>query len=173
MAGNEIHGREGILYISTSSGSTSFGSELGAVDGWSVSMTRDINELNHINQDAKRYLEGLIGGSLTANGSLRPGDSIVHKLYNRFFELEIDTTTAGREDPVDGDLYFHLVLKPIDTGKTSDDIKGAKIVASALSAGLSFDVSGGDVETWGYDGTINGTALYVESTDTARGIPKA
>jgi hypothetical protein len=172
--GNEIHGREGILYLSTSTGTTALSAEVGAVDAWSVSMTRDINELTHINQDAKSYIEGLIGGSLTANGSLRPGDTVIHKLYNRFFVNEVDTDSGGWETQQSGNLYFHLILKPVDTAAASTaDYKGAKLVAAGLSGGLSFDVSGGDVESWSYDGTVNGDVYYVESTDTGRGIPSA
>ena len=60
----------------------------------------------------------------------------------------------------------------IDTGGSSDNVNGMKMVIPILSAGMSINVSGADIVGWSYDGTQNGDALYVESTSTAAGLPK-
>lgn len=173
MASGVIHGREGILYLSTSTGSTSYGDELGYVDEFSVEMERDLSEVTKINTESREYIEGLIGGSLSASGHLRIGDSILHKLMNRFAELEIDDTdTTSRQTIKSGNLYFHGILRDIDTAKTSDAARGAKVVATLLSGNFSYTVGSGDVEGWSYGGNVNGDLLYVESTSTGRGIPK-
>ena len=174
MASDVIQGREGKLYLSTSSGSTAFGSEIANIDAWSLSMNRDIIEITNISQNSKKYVEGLVGGSLTASGQIIAQESNRQKLYNRFMKLSMnDTSDTSQDDIVDGNLFFHLIARPIDTAATGDEIDGIKFVAPALSGGLSVDVSGADVESFSYDGTVNGDVLYVESTSTARGIPKA
>ena len=174
MASNLIHGREGALYLSTVSGSTSYGTEIGYTNSWSISMSRDISEVTPLNQNSKEYVEGLVSGTVSAEGSIRILDTTLEKIFNRFSKI-LDTGDSGDTDAAeiaDGTMYLHLILKPIDTGGTSDDIKGAKFVAPLLSNGFSVEASGGDIESWSYDGTINGDLLYSVSTDTGRGFPK-
>jgi hypothetical protein len=172
MASNVIHGRNGILYLSTSTGSTDYGAELGYVDEFSIEMERDLAEVTKINQESAEYVEGLISGSLSASGHYRVGDTVAHKMFNRFMKTEIDST-GGTQTPIkSGSLYFHGIFRDIDTAKTSDASRGAKVVAELLNGNFSFTVGSGDVEGWSYGGNVNGDLLYVESTSTDRGIPK-
>lgn len=173
MASSVTHGRQSIAYLSTSSGSTSVGNEIGYVEDITIDVSREVNEIPKINANSMEYIEGLISGSVSANGHFRTGDTYLHKLINRFALLEIDTDTDGREDILDGNLFIHDIVRPIDTGKTSDDIKGAKFVIPVLSNGFSVNMNAGSPVGWTYNGTQNGDLLYVESTSTARGIPKA
>jgi hypothetical protein len=84
-----------------------------------------------------------------------------------------DTASDTEADAVqDGDLYLHLIAKPIDTGASSDDVRGQKLIVPVLASGFSIEASGGDIVSWSYDGTQDGDVLYVESTSTAKGIPK-
>jgi hypothetical protein len=173
--GLPTHGREGVLYLSTSSGSTSFGTEIGYSNDWSWTPSKDQVEINRLNQNSKEYLEGLVSGSASASGSLVPGNGQVRTLINRFARVSTGDTGGGDSDYTaitEGTFYFHGIMKPIDTAKTSDDINGMKMVIPILASGMSFTVSGGDIVGWSFDGTQNGDALYVESTSTIAGIPK-
>lgn len=176
MAGNPTHGREGVLYNGTDSNSTGFGTEIGWTNSWSWSPTKDMNEITAINQTSKYYVEGLVGGSISAEGSLISGSSGHRTLIGRFAKVLNDTgdtvsdTAAAAVE--DGDLYLHCVIKPIDTGGSSDDVRGQKIIVPVLATGMSIDVSGGDIVGWSYEGTQDGDVLYIESTSTNYGIPK-
>ncbi len=64
-------------------------------------------------------------------------------------------------------------MKPIDSASTGDDITGAKYVITVLSNGFSVNMDAGSPVGWTYNGTQNGDILYIESTSTDRGIPKA
>jgi len=173
MASNVVHGRESIAYLSTSSGSTSFGTEIGYVENISIDVSRDVSELPKLNSNSIEYIEGLISGTVSANGHFRVGDTTVHKIMNRFAILEIDDTSSTSRDAIqDGDLYIHSIVKPIDTAATSDEINGAKYVIPVLSNGFSVNMDAGSPVGWTYSGTQNGDLLYVESTSTGRGIPK-
>lgn len=176
MAGSPTHGREGVLYLSTASGSTAYGTEIGWTNSWSWSPSKDQSEITAINQTSKYYIEGLVSGSVSAEGSLIAGSAAQRKLIGRFAKVLNDTgDTAGSSDALaitDGNFYLHMVAKPIDTKGTSDDIRGQKLVIPILASGMSMNVSGGDVVSWSYDGQQNGDALYVESTSTAQGLPK-
>lgn len=177
MAGLPVHGREGILYLSTSSGSTSFGTEVGYSNEWSWTPTKDQVEINRLNQNSKEFLEGLVGGAATASGSLISGNAQVRTMINRFARVLNDTGDTASGDTAytaitDGTFYFHGIMKPIDTQGTSDDKRGQKLVIPILASGMGFTVSGGDIVGWSFDGTQNGDVLYVESTSTAQGIPK-
>jgi len=172
MASGVIHGRLGALYLSTAAGSTSYGTLLGYTDNWSITPSKDLVEITKLDQNSKEYLEGLIGGSVSVGGSFRVADTILHKVINRFAVLEIDTSSGGRDDFADGTMYLHCIVKSIDTAKSSDNAKGAKFVVPVLLSGMSMDASAGDVEKWSADGSVDGDLLYVESSSTARGIPK-
>jgi len=175
MAGLPTHGREGVLYLSTSSGSTNYGTEVGYSNDWSWTPSKDQVEINRLNQNSKEFLEGLVSGSLSASGSLNSGNAQVRTMINRFARVSMDDTGGGDTDYVaitDGTFYFHGVMKPIDTKGTSDDINGQKVVVPILASGMGFTVSGGDIVSWNFEGTQNGDALYVESTSTAAGLPK-
>lgn len=173
--GLPTHGREGVLYLSTSTGSTSFGTEVGYSNEWSWSPSKDLAEISRLNQNSKEFIEGMVSGSLSATGSLIPGNAQVRNLIGRFAKVSTDDTGGGDSLATaitDGTFYFHGVMKPIDTAGTSDDISGMKMVIPILSAGLSITTPGSDIVGWSYDGTQNGDALYVESTSTAAGLPK-
>ena len=172
MASGVIHGRLGALYLSTAAGSTSYGTEIGYTNSWSISPDKELTEVTPLNNDAKDFLEGRIGGSFSMQGNLRIGDSILHRVINRFAQLEIDTDTGGRDTFAEGTFYAHCIVKSIDTSKSSDDIKGAKFVVPILLSGFGAEMNGGDVGSWSAEGTIDGSILYVESTDTERGLPK-
>lgn len=174
MAGNVIHGRQGVLYLSTDSGSTSYGTEVGYTQSWSLSMSRDLAEVTKLNQNSMEYVEGLVSGTVSAQGSLQTGNSQYKTLVGRFARI-LDSDDTGDTDAAaitDGTMYLHLISKPIDTGADSDEIKGQKFIAPILSNGLSVEVSGGGLETWSYDGTINGDLYFRESTDSDDGFPK-
>lgn len=173
MASNVVHGRQSIAYLSTSSGATSIGKELGYVEDLTMDVSREVNEISKINANSKEYLEGLISGTVSANGHFRVGDTIVQLIMNRFAVMEIDTTTTGRDGIKDGDLFIHAVVQPIDTNKTSDNMRGAKYVIPVLSNGFSVNMNAGSPVGWTYNGTQNGDLLYIESTSTGRGIPNA
>jgi hypothetical protein len=174
MPSNVVHGRQSIAYLSTSSGSTSFGNEIGYVEDITIDVSREVNEIPKINANSMEYIEGLISGSVSANGHFRVGDTILHKLINRFAKLSLNDTSDTSQDAIkDGDLFIHDIVKPIDTAASSDDIDGAKYVIPVLSNGFSVNMNAGSPVGWTYNGTQNGDLLYVESTSTARGIPKA
>lgn len=169
------HGREGVLYLSTSSGSTEFGTEVGYSNDWAWTPSKDQVEINRLNQNSKEFLEGLVGGTLTASGSIITGNAPLRKMIGRF--AKVSTSDTGGADTTataitDGKFWFHGIMKPIDTGKTSDDIIGQKLVIPILAGGMGFNVSGGDVVGWSFDGVQNGDVLYVESTSTLSGIPQ-
>lgn len=169
MASNLIHGREGALYLSTASGSTSLGNEIGYTNSWSVSMTRDLSEVTPLNNASKEYVEGLVSGTVSAEGSIRVGDSVLKQIYARFAKVRETTDTGGDTEAaaiVSGNMYLHLIVKPIDTGGDTSNEAGAKFVVPILSNGFSADEAGSDIASWSYEGTINGDLLYVESTDT-------
>ena len=172
--GLPTHGREGILSLSTNTGSTSFGTEVGYSNEWSWTPSKDQVEINKLNTNSKEFLEGLVSGAASASGSLIPGNAQLRTMISRFAKVSMDDT--GGADSVadaitDGTFYFHGILKPIDTAKTSDDINGMKFVIPILASGMGFPVSGADVVGWSFDGVQNGDVVYVESTDTASGIP--
>jgi len=170
MPSNVIHGREGVLLFSTSSGSTdSVGVELGYTESWSLSQDRDLAEVSKINTNSKEYVEGLVGGTVSMAGSFRSNDTGgLHKLIGRFAKIRTSDDTGDSDAAAiqDGDLYARLVVKPIDTGASSDDVAGAAFTMAILSNGFSVDVSAGDFSGWSYEGTINGDVLYFESQDT-------
>jgi hypothetical protein len=117
----------------------------------------------------------MVGGSLAASGSLIPGNAQVRSMISRFAKVSMDDTGGGDSLAAaitDGTFYFHGVMKPIDTGGSSDNINGMKMVIPILASGMSINVSGADIVGWSYDGTQNGDAMYVESTSTAAGLPK-
>lgn len=178
MAGNPTHGREGVLYNGTDTNSTGTGTEIGWTNSWSWSPSKDMTEITAINQTSKYYVEGLVGGTLSAEGSLITGDSAHPQktLIGRFAKTLYDTgDTVSDTDASaveDGDLYLHCILKPIDTGGSSEDVRGQKLIVPVLASGMSLDVSGGDIVGWSYEGTQDGDALYIESTSTSYGIPK-
>jgi hypothetical protein len=175
MAGNPTHGREGVLYLSTTSGSTELGTEIGWTNSWSWTPSKDQTEINALNQTSKYYVEGLIAGAVSAEGSLVSGSEQQRLLIGKFARVINDTGDSPTDTealaPTDGNLYLHLVAKPIDTAGSSDDAKGQKIVVPVLASGFSVEASGGDIVGWSYDGTQNGDATYIESTSTAYGIP--
>jgi len=173
--GAPTHGREGVLYLSTDSGSTKYGTEVGYSNEWSWSPSKDNAEITRLNQNSKEFVEGLVSGSLTASGSLIPGNAQVRGLISRFAKVSMDDTGGAdslADAITDGNFYFHGVMKPIDTGASSDNIHGMKMVVPILASGMSMNVSGADIVGWSYDGTQNGDAVYVESTSTAAGLPK-
>lgn len=178
MASGVIHGRQAALYRSSDSASTNLGSEWGYTQGYTVNLERELDEITKINQNSKEYIEGLVSGTVDATGFFRAGDSIgIHTAVKHFTKFNdtndsADTGDTGFSAIDDGDMYLHMILKPIDTGGTSDDIHGAKLVAKLLPSNMSFEVSGDGVETWSYSGQINGDILYAESTATERGFPK-
>lgn len=178
MAGNPTHGREGVLYKGTDSESTGVGTEIGFTNSWSWSPSKDMNEITALNQTSKYYVEGLVGGSVSAEGSLLTGDSShpMLTLIGRFAKTLYDTgdtvSDTAASAVADGDLYLHLVIKPIDTGGSSEDARGQKLIVPILASGMSIDVSGADIVSWSYEGTQDGDALFIESTSTAYGLPK-
>ena len=166
MASSIIHGREGALYLSTA-GTTDLGNELGYTNSWNVSMTRDLAEVTPLNSNSYEYVEGLISGTVSAEGSFRVGDTgALNKIINRFANMT-DSSTAGT--PIqDGDIYLHLIVKPIDTAGDTDNVKGAKLIAPILSNGFTVDASGTDIIGWSYEGTVNGDLTYYASSDTGK-----
>lgn len=177
MAGKPTHGREGVLYLSTGSGSTVLGTEVGYSNSWTWTPSKDQVEINRLNQRSKEYLEGLVSGSMSAEGSFISGNSQLRTMINKFARLLNDTGDTASGDTAytaitDGTMYFHGVIKPIDTLGSSDDIRGMKIVIPILASGMSFNISGSDIVNWSFDGTQNGDCLYLESTSTAQGLPK-
>ncbi len=172
------HGREGVLYLSSSTGSTATGTEVGYSNEWTWTPSKDQVEINRLNQNSKEFLEGLVGGTLSAGGSVVSGNAQLRTMINRFARVYNDTgdTLASADTSytaiTDGTFYFHGIMKPIDTAGSSDNVRGQKLVIPILSGGMGFNVSGGDVVGWSFDGVQNGDVLYVESTSTAEGIPK-
>jgi hypothetical protein len=176
MAGSPTHGREGVLYLSTSTGSTAFGTEIGYSESWSWTPSKEQSEINRLNSSSKEFIEGLVSGTLSAGGSLISGSNQQRLLIGRFAKVLNDTGDTASDTAAvcitDGTMYFHAIAKPIDTQGTSDDKRGQKFVIPILASGLGIDVNATDIVKWTYDGTQNGDVLYVESTSTAQGIPK-
>jgi len=171
MAGSPTHGREGVMYLSTSTGSTAMGTEVAWTNDWTWTPSKDQVEITPLNNNSKYYVEGLVSGTVSASGSLIPGSTVQGKMINRFARFDDGSTTAISEI-TDGNFYLHLVAKPIDTAATSDDVKGQKFIVPILASGMSITASGSDIVGWSYDGTQNGDVLYIQSTDTGDGIPK-
>ena len=177
MPSNPIHGREGVLLLSTAVGSTQMGTELSWTNSWSWTPSKDQTEISPLNSQSKYYVEGLVSGAVSAEGSFVARSSMHHVLISRFARNMICDTTAptiGSSEAAaltDGNMYLHLIAKPIDTGGSSDEVAGAKFVIPILASGFSAEASGGDIVSWSYDGQQNGDAYYVESTDTAMGLP--
>jgi len=176
MAGSPTHGREGVLYLSTSAGSTALGTELGWTNSWTWSPSKDQTEISPLNATSKYYVEGLVSGTVSAEGSLISGSGGQRTLIGRFAKVLNDTgDTAGSSEALaitDGNFYLHLIAKPIDTASSSDERRGQKFVVPVLASGFSVNASGGDIVGWSYDGQQNGDVLYVESSSTAQGLPK-
>lgn len=174
MAGSPVHGREGILYLSTSTGSTSYGSEVGWVNSWEWSPSKDNAEITALNQNSKYYVEGLVDGSVSAEGSFITGSGGLQTIISRFAKTLINDTDGDTAATAitDGNFYLHLISKPIDTAGTSDDINGAKYVVPVLASGFTAGADGGSIESWSYEGQQNGDVIYVESTSTEAGLPK-
>jgi hypothetical protein len=132
-------------------------------------MTRDLAEVTPINKNSKEFVEGLVGGTISAGGYFRSNDTGgLHTLIGRFAKIRttVDTGDSDASAVADGDLYARLVVKPIDTGGSSDQVAGAGFTVKLLSNGFGVDVSGGDISGWTYEGTMNGDLLYFESQDT-------
>jgi hypothetical protein len=174
MAGNPIHGRQGALYLSTSSGSTSYGTEVGYTQSWSFSQSRDLAEVTKLNQNSMEYVEGLVSGTVSAQGTLQTGNGQFKKLVGRFARVldSEDTSDTDAAAITEGTMWLHLIAKPIDTAASSDEVKGQKYIVPILSNGLSVDVAGGSLASWSYDGTANGDVYFRESTDSEDGFPK-
>ena len=177
MAGSPTHGREGVLYLSTSTGSTAYGTEVAWANDWTYSPSNENTEITPLNNNSVYYVEGLVSGSVSASGSLISGSATQRALLSKFAKVFVDTGDTLDADTNadaigDGNLYLHLVAKPIDTQGTSDDARGQKYVVPVLASGFSVEASGGDIVGWSYDGQQNGDALYIESTSTAYGLPK-
>ena len=176
MAGSPTHGREGVLYLSTAEGSTVTGTELAWTNSWTWTPSKDQVEITPLNNQSKYFVEGLVAGTVSAEGSLISGSSVQRAIIGRFAKVLNDTgDTAGSSAALavtDGNFYLHLVAKPIDTAASSDEIRGQKFVVPVLASGMSVTASGSDIVGWSYDGTQNGDVLYIESTSTAQGIPK-
>lgn len=175
MASDLLHGREGVLMVSTDSESTGgdSGDIVGYVNSWGLDPTKDLPEITSINRNSKVFIEGLVGATLNATGNFRVNDTVVKSMINRFADVHNHTSTGGDSETVisDEDLYFHLLVKPIDTDATSDNKKGAKFYGKAKATGFSIAVEGGSPETWTYNGTVSGDLEYHESTSTDDGIP--
>jgi len=62
--GLPTHGREGVLYLSTSTGTTAYGTEVGYSDDWTWTPSKDQVEINRLNHKSKEFLEGLVSGFL-------------------------------------------------------------------------------------------------------------
>ena len=141
MAGSPTHGREGVLYLSTSANSTGLGTEVGWTNDWTWTPSKDQTEISPLNATSKYYVEGLVSGTVSASGSLISGSAmqrtliggVAQVLYDSVGSTAIDTTPAAITD---GTLYLHLIAKPIDTGGTSADILGQKFVIPVLASGF-------------------------------------
>jgi len=175
MAGSPTHGREGVLYLSTSALTTAFGDEVGWTNDWTWTPSKDQTEISPLNATSKYYVEGLVSGSVSASGSLVAGSAVQRTMIGRFAKVLNDTgdtaSSTAASAITDGNFYLHLIAKPIDTGGSSDDKRGQKFVVPVLASGFSANASGGDIVGWSYDGQQNGDVYYVESTSTAQGIP--
>ena len=173
-AGLPTHGREGVLRLSTATGSTVIGTEVAYSNNWTWSPSKDLVEISRLNQNSKEFLEGMVSGTFSAEGSVMPMNSQMKLLFGRFAKISTADTGGGDSSAasiVDGTMWFHGVLKPIDSNKSSDDIAGMKIMVPILASGLTFGASGSEVETWSFEGTQNGDVMFQESTSTASGIP--
>lgn len=174
---NAIHGREGVLAISTStgwSGELSTGDILANIKSWSIEPSKDNPEITHINQESKKYIEGLIGASVSFEGDWIPGQSKHRSIFNRFMLIATDsgdTDGLGETAISDDYLYGHFILKPIDSGETGADKNGAKIFCKVRSGGLGFNVDGGSPESFTFSGVADGDLTYVEGTSTDMGLP--
>ena len=171
---NAIHGREGMLALSTTdgwSGILSTADIIASINSWSIQPTKDNPEITNINQDAKKYIEGLIGASVSFEGGWIPGQGKHRDIYNRFMNVATGSDTTEISDISDDYLYGHFVLKPIDSGETSPDNNGAKIFCKMRSGGLGFSVDGGSPEGFTFSGVVDGEMLYAEGTSTNMGLP--
>jgi hypothetical protein len=172
--GAPIHGREGVLNLSTGSGSTNYGTEIAYTNSFTWTPSKDNAEITPLNSNSKIFVEGLVSGALTMEGSLIAGQAQQAILISRFAKTLINDTDydTAAVAITDGNMYFHGILKPIDTKGTSDDIGGQKIVVPILASGLTLGDAGADIVGFSYNGVQNGDATYVYSTDTAAGLPK-
>lgn len=170
---NAIHGREGNLAITTSTGwvgELSTADIVAHINSWSLSPTKDVSEITNINQSSKVYLEGLVGATVSIEGNWVPGQSAQRDIFNKFMLIGTDSSSTGT--PINDDnVNLHLVLKPIDSEEASPDNRGAMVFARAISNGLGLNVDGGSPESFTYEGTVNGDMYYIEGTSTNMGLP--
>lgn len=170
---NAIHGREGMLVQATSTGWTgdiATADIVASINSWSITPSKDNPEITNINQDSKKYIEGLVGASVSFEGGWIPGQSKHRDLYNHFMIVGTDSSSTD-ELLSDDHLNLHLVLKPIDSDEAEPDNNGAKIFCRALAAGMGFSVDGGSPESFSFEGVVDGDMYYVEGTSTNMGLP--
>ena len=179
MAGSPTHGREGVLSLSTTAGSTGSGTEIGWINDWTWTPSKENTEISKLNATSKYFLEGLVSGTVSASGSFVSAEASQRVLAGRYAKVMYDsygttgdaTKTTDAAAITDGKLYMHLVAKPIDTGASSGNVNGQKFVVPILASGFSIGAAGADVVGFSFDGQQDGDAYYVESTSTGSGIP--
>jgi hypothetical protein len=141
-----------------------------SINSWSITPSKDNPEITNINQDSKKYIEGLVGASVSFEGGWIPGQSKHRDVYNHF--LIVGTDSSSTDEPLSDDhIGLHLVLKPIDSDRAAPDNSGAKIFCRALASGMSFNVDGGSPESFSFDGVVDGDMYYIEGTSTNMGLP--
>jgi hypothetical protein len=159
MAG-PIRGIDGKLMIAETGGTPTV---VGYVDSYSIKPTKDVQEISKINASSKEYISGLIGATCSASGTLAFGDAQQQVLFNQFFKLDNDGSVTGISTK---NLLLELVLKQGDPAGTGDDKKTWKITFTAISSGLSVDVSSGAPHKWSWDGQVTGDITLVTETET-------
>lgn len=130
---------------------------------WSLSISKDVEELQHLNSDSKEAVEGLIGstGSVEFNRILND-DTGQNDLLSRFAKISDDggSTFADIDDtPATLKLYES---KRADEAGENDYYWQVEVILSGFEAGAS----AGNVQAGSCAFTVTGDVSYIKEPYT-------
>jgi hypothetical protein len=156
MASDAIKGTDGRLYLSTTTGSPSL---IGLVDSWSISPSKDVQEVTYLGADSKEYVEGLISATVSASGMLTLSSShgVRDTIINQF--MKVSTASASTTAINDNGIKFQGYVYKTTSGSGDHYVE-----ADLISSGMSIEVSADNFHSFSYEGTVNGDMTYVVTT---------
>ena len=157
MASEAIKGTDGRLLISETTGTPAV---VGYVDSWSVSPSKDVQEVTYLGADSKEYVEGLISATVSASGKLTLDTTGNNQdvLINQFMKIvDSGTTTAISDKGIKFQGYVY---------KTTDGRGNHYVEADLISSGFNIEVSADSFHSFSYDGTVNGDMAYTITSTT-------
>jgi hypothetical protein len=158
MASDAIKGTDGRLLISTTSGTPEV---VGYVDSWSVSPSKDVQEVTYLGADSKEYVEGLISGTVSASGMWTLSSTHNQRpLLNQF--MKVSSSTGSTTAISDSNIKFEGYL----TYSTASGEEKQYVEADLISSGFSLEVSADSFHSFSYEGTVNGDMTYKIRSNT-------